>query len=255
MLDHTPTLEKLSLDFFKDDFPKKSHKDGLNDGFYNDNEPLDGKSWVDLSACIGRHNGLTGVSIKSFPWESEEHIRCGMAAMVASSSLTYYKHWESMWDCYGYSTLLGLVPLLTTERKLEKLYIGEICLRLEGSQKVITLLRSNYTITQLEIQYAVVGVGDLPIVHRFHKMAEIILTLNRYGRRYMAEDRGSKEKGVALLAEVAAQNIICTFPYGGKKAEDISLDCIFFHLSENPSLCDSIDVSYQASMRQRFERM
>jgi len=55
---------------------------------------------------------------------------------------------------------------------------------------------------------------------RITRNVHTVLDLNENGRRYLVEGR-SKERGVALLAAVA---------------ED--LECIFFHLLENPSLVD-----------------
>ena len=53
------------------------------------------------------------------------------------------------------------------------------------------------------------------------KIANTILRLNKAGRRYLVEDPASKEKGVELLIEVK---------------DDVN--CSFFHLLENPSLCE-----------------
>lgn len=75
---------------------------------------------------------------------------------------------------------------------------------------------------------------------------KIILTLNSHGRRYMAEDRGAKRKGVDLLAQIASEPISYQYlPIAWRirdlevpPIEDLRLDCLFFHLSENPSLCE-----------------
>jgi hypothetical protein len=45
--------------------------------------------------------------------------------------------------------------------------------------------------------------------------------LNRAGRRYLIEDGSSISKGVDVLSAVSDE-----------------IDCVFFHLLENPGLCD-----------------
>ena len=50
---------------------------------------------------------------------------------------------------------------------------------------------------------------------------ETITRLNTAGRRYMLDNPADRPTGVAVLSEV-----------------NHSLDCIFLHLQENPSLCD-----------------
>jgi hypothetical protein len=49
---------------------------------------------------------------------------------------------------------------------------------------------------------------------------ECIFRLNKEGRHYLIEDPASVERGVGVLTGVSDD-----------------LDCIFFHLRENPSLC------------------
>ena len=52
------------------------------------------------------------------------------------------------------------------------------------------------------------------------KQFRMIANLNRAGRNYLVRDRGNKRKGVHML---------------GSLSDD--LDCLFFHLREDPVLC------------------
>lgn len=88
-------------------------------------------------------------------------------------------------------------------------------------------LASNYTIS------ATGFIGSSPDVA---KLWNIISTLNCHGRSYMIEDRGSKERGIALLAKIVEKPIWETEPRVVHPT-DLRLDCLFFHLKENPSLC------------------
>jgi hypothetical protein len=76
----------------------------------------------------------------------------------------------------------------------------------------ISIVKKNYGLESLyEDFYAHDKTGELCT----------ILRLNEAGRRYLIEDAGSIAKGVEVLVDVR---------------ED--LDCLFYHLLDNPFLCD-----------------
>lgn len=86
--------------------------------------------------------------------------------------------------------------------------------------------------------YGIEEVGGLNFIPDHIGM---ICRLNAAGRRYMLEDPSSREKGVGVLSSVAD-----------------NLDCLYFHLRENPSLCDQggvcVGVSPPAMSRKRRRR-
>jgi hypothetical protein len=79
-------------------------------------------------------------------------------------------------------------------------------------KRLISIVKKNYGLQSLDEDfYAHDKTGEL----------HTILRLNQAGRRYLIEDAGSISSGVEVLITVS---------------ED--LDCLFYHLLENPLLCD-----------------
>jgi hypothetical protein len=79
-------------------------------------------------------------------------------------------------------------------------------------KRVIALVRKNYVLTELDEGVSERDeTGDL----------DSILMLNQAGRRYLIDDAGSIAKGVEVLIDVR---------------DDLA--CLFYHLLENPILCD-----------------
>jgi hypothetical protein len=81
----------------------------------------------------------------------------------------------------------------------------------DEDKQMAALLKKNY------------GLESLPNVLLGYPEGDVgaILRLNRAGRRYLIEDGSSIAKGVQVLSGV--KNVI---------------NCVFFHLLENPRLCD-----------------
>jgi hypothetical protein len=78
--------------------------------------------------------------------------------------------------------------------------------------QVVSLVKKNYTLTELD--------EDITEHDETGKLGSI-LRLNQAGRRYLIDDAGSIPKGVKVLIDVTDD-----------------LDCLFYHLLENPTLCD-----------------
>jgi hypothetical protein len=78
----------------------------------------------------------------------------------------------------------------------------------EGSKQLDEAFRKNYGIVEL-----------LGPCER-NSMIHVICKLNKAGRKYLIDDPSNREQAIQVLAEVTR-----------------SLDALFFHLSENPSLC------------------
>jgi hypothetical protein len=79
-------------------------------------------------------------------------------------------------------------------------------------KRVVSLIKKNYVLT--ELGKGVTGHDETGELHA-------ILRLNQAGRRYLIEDAGSIPKGVEVLIDMRDD-----------------LDCLFYHLLENPLLCD-----------------
>jgi hypothetical protein len=78
-------------------------------------------------------------------------------------------------------------------------------------KQMAVLLKKNY------------GLESLPDINQENKVGDVgaILRLNRAGRRYLVQDGSSISKGVEVLSAVSNE-----------------INCVFFHLLENPRLCD-----------------
>jgi hypothetical protein len=83
---------------------------------------------------------------------------------------------------------------------------------LEDMKQVVSLVRKNHSLEVLDDG-----------VSAYDKTGELgtLLRLNQAGRRYLITDAASIEKGVEVLIGVSDD-----------------LGCLFYHLLENPTLCD-----------------
>jgi hypothetical protein len=86
--------------------------------------------------------------------------------------------------------------------------------------QVVSLVKKNYALTKLDE-----GFTERDKTRELHA----ILRLNQAGRRYLINDAGSIAKGVEVLIGVRDD-----------------LGCLFYHLLENPILCD-IEHQYEHS--------
>jgi hypothetical protein len=108
---------------------------------------------------------------------------------------------------------VALLPTLKNNTTLETLCLQmfkDESLRLTDSEdkQIGSLLKKNY------------GLKRLPGIHRAGDV-DAILQLNESGRRYLIQDGSSISKGVDVLSNVS-----------------MDINCVFFHLLENPRLCD-----------------
>jgi hypothetical protein len=112
----------------------------------------------------------------------------------------------------NYFTALESLQTNTTLKTL-RLYPNHNSISEDGEIKhLVSLIKKNYGLEKLdEDLFAQDETGELGT----------ILRLNRAGRRYLIEDAGSIAKGVEVL--VAVQD---------------DLGCLFYHLLENPLLCE-----------------
>jgi hypothetical protein len=83
---------------------------------------------------------------------------------------------------------------------------------LDEMSRVVSLLKKNYSLQVLD---------DDASEHDRTGEAGTLLRLNQAGRRYLIEDAASNAKGVEVLIGVSDD-----------------LGCLFYHLLENPTLCD-----------------
>jgi hypothetical protein len=101
-----------------------------------------------------------------------------------------------------------------TKLKTIRLVDSSVCRKLaltnDACKQMASILKKNYKLESLPDFAANDQLEDLGV----------ILRLNGAGRRYLIQDKGSVSKGVEVLCAVSND-----------------LNCVFFHLLENPSLC------------------
>jgi hypothetical protein len=100
----------------------------------------------------------------------------------------------------------------TTLKKLRLYSVVNADARNDTTKRLIQLVKKNYGLENLDKGW-----------HSYDTTGELrtILRLNRAGRHYLVQDMGSIAKGVEVLVAVSDH-----------------LESLFYHLRENPVLCD-----------------
>lgn len=117
----------------------------------------------------------------------------------------------------------AISELVNVRSACERSRLKEIDVCLPGSfslpecEALILSMQKHFTLTKCKIQMDP-SMSDSD-EERIIESLNTIFKLNKHGRRYMLEGR-SKARGVALLAAVADD-----------------LNCVYYHLRENPALC------------------
>jgi hypothetical protein len=106
--------------------------------------------------------------------------------------------------------VVAIHPNTTLKRfRLHPSYRADSCVNDDETKDLIKSLKKNYGLEKLPGLR--IGAGDI----------RSIFDLNRAGRRYLVQDESSISKGVAVLSRVSND-----------------INSVFFHLLENPRLCD-----------------
>jgi hypothetical protein len=108
---------------------------------------------------------------------------------------------------------VALLTSLQQNTTLKKLQYndGKVQLTHDEDKHMAKILKKNYALE------------SLPSIHPDNQPGDVgaILRLNEAGRRYLIEDGSSVSKGVRVLSAVSND-----------------INCVFYHLLENPTLCD-----------------
>jgi hypothetical protein len=107
-----------------------------------------------------------------------------------------------------YVALITLLQQNTTLKRLELNYNQMLQLTDDEDKRIAKILKKSYALESLP---EISSLGDV----------SAILLLNAAGRRYLIENGSSVSKGVEVLSRVNSD-----------------INCVFFHLLENPTLCD-----------------
>jgi hypothetical protein len=108
-------------------------------------------------------------------------------------------------------TYFAVVTALQGNQTLKTLHLsGRLQFTVDEKQQMAALLQKNYGLEKID-EHPNMLAGDVVA----------ILRLNAAGRRYLVQDGSSISKGVEVLIRV-----------------NDDINCVFFHLLENPRLCD-----------------
>jgi hypothetical protein len=138
---------------------------------------------------------------------------------------------------------VDVAAMLQDNTSLETLSIrnSRNTFKAEECAALVTSLQENTTLKRLQLNYGNVHLTDvenkhmanilkknyklesLPKINLVSRPGDVgaIFRLNRAGRRYLLEDGSSLSKGVEILSAVSN-----------------AINCVLFHLLQNPTLCD-----------------
>jgi hypothetical protein len=163
-------------------------------------------------------------TLKSFTFHvsgpTENHLRiatlcCDTVASIldGNSSLERLDIHSSGIKSDAYLSALESLQMNATLKMLRLYPVVDEISRDDETKRLIQLVRKNYSLEDLDEDWL-----------SYDKTGELgtILRLNRSGRGYLIQDMGSIPKGVEVLVAVRDD-----------------LECLFYHLRENPLLCDT----------------
>lgn len=124
-------------------------------------------------------------------------------------------------DCLVSEDVVNCICLLLEETHLKRLFVDVYSWRKDSERQVrdpeplLLAMQKNFYMESLNV-YSVLSMNE-----EVQFTCDAVTELNKAGRRYLLTDASSRAKGVAVLAGVAS-----------------NLNYLYFHLLENPSLCD-----------------
>jgi hypothetical protein len=140
---------------------------------------------------------------------------CDTVASIleGNSSLEWLDIHSSGITSDAYLSAIESLQINTTLKMLRLYPIVDEISRDDDTKRLIKLVKKNYCLEDIDEDW-----------FSYDKTGELssILRLNRAGRHYLIQDMGSIAKGVEVLVAVRDH-----------------LDCLFYHLLENPLLCDT----------------
>jgi hypothetical protein len=136
-------------------------------------------------------------------------FRIDIAAMLQENASLESLSIQKIFVSVEAEVYIEIVTMLQHNTTLKKLDYGMLSLTNEEDKRIAKSLQKNYAMESLP--NIVSRSGDV----------SAILRLNAAGRRYLIEDGSSVSKGVEVLSAVRSD-----------------INCVFFHLLENPTLCD-----------------
>jgi hypothetical protein len=157
----------------------------------------------------------------------------------ATLKTLYMAFEKNVTESHATAIRMEVAAALRENESLETLSMTSLDAGLEDYLACVDAIHPNTALKSLELRYVPPGVDDdemkdlIPVLKKNYGLEEIrglrlgagdvnsILQLNRAGRRYLIEDGSSILKGVAVLSRVSND-----------------INSVFFHLLENPRLCD-----------------
>jgi len=210
---------------------------------------ISGDTWFSLAASIGRNTTLKALDV-DFSYMNDEISSsdfCRGNAELANCRTLDSCEFSVVHSMDLFGIVRDFVCCLGVHSNIRTLDVnGHRSFNPEGFSKIVEAIQTNYCLEHIDLHCFNQPEGILDL----DKSMNVIWKLNETGRSYTIDDRGRKIKGVELLARIAGEPVEYQFWHrelSGVGAlarkylrkEDIRLDCLFFHLRENPSLCDT----------------
>jgi hypothetical protein len=197
------TLETLSLNDMvaTDDDGAVSARDALS--FLRTNSTLKALTVSFVPAATAeKESYISAFQLEAVTMLEENHCLEDLTIVATDWHITFQE-------------LLALVSALKCNTTLKILcfqrpFFESDYLSIDEVKQLVSILSKNYGLEDLRSESSCVD----------DETVKAILRLNRAGRRYLIEDGSSVSKGVDVLSAV-----------------NDDIDCVFFHLLENPGLC------------------
>jgi hypothetical protein len=161
----------------------------------------------------------TNTALKTLDMIFEHDVTESHATAIRMEALTMLHENESLETLSmvsdarfeDYLVLVAAIQPNTTLKSLQlrQFFYADFCVNVDETKDLIPVLKKNY------------GLEAIPGLHHGAGDVNSILQLNRAGRRYLVQDGFSISKGVDVLSGVSND-----------------INSVFFHLLENPRLCD-----------------
>ena len=190
-------------------------------------------TWLPFCDGVGANSTLKTLEV----WETDgcgildnPMFLEGISSLLRIASLESFRFWSRLATEAEPELHISCIELLAGVNLRKFHFAACRSFSADEADRLIKALQDNYTLVKCPMVVSSSVSKDR--ADSIYKRIQILLTLNMFGRRYLVEDC-KKVKGVALLSRVATART-CDVLYNGT---DLTLDCMFFHLKENPSLC------------------
>lgn len=194
---------------------------------------VNSKLWFHTCSCVADGTSLRKFHVDNLDTDLPSFIR-GISSLATSNTLEslVVKSIGSPLDTLD--LLLETIPKFSKETPLKEISFERVIIdRVAQGEELLKVLQNNFTLTECPFKNLTNTLSDED-GKRIESHIKTVLKLNKHGRRYLLDDRSDKKRAVSLLAAVSDD-----------------LNCVFYHIMENPALCCRDVYSYDARRTNR----